>query len=243
MKLLAALLLPALIVIGTATLETRFVGSSGSDKPARGIVWDSHTFPTRQDFARWLRSRGTSYRTWARRHPALSGVKPSRTARRSAQTRTEVEEKARQPGSIWSLEHVAEGIFALAFLGLGIVFIYRRRPPPGGLSRSPAFDSVVRGIVAAGESGARLTARWARVFALRSFVLATSATVIARAAGESGARLTARWARVFALRSYVLATSATVIARRRRSDLAWYLGMPLVAAGIGLVVTIWLNRT
>ena len=88
MKLAAALILPALIVLGIATFETRVLLNPGwSNKPTQGIVWDNQTFTTRAEFARWLRSRGTSYRVWARQHPSFTGVEPSR----EAQPRAKVE--------------------------------------------------------------------------------------------------------------------------------------------------------
>ncbi len=124
MKLAAALILPALIVLGIATFETRVLLSPGSNKPTQGIVWNNQTFTTRAEFARWLRSRGTSYRVWARQHPSFTGVEPSR----EAQPRAKVE-GARQKRSFWSLEHVAGAAAVLALVGLGIVFVrWRRRP-------------------------------------------------------------------------------------------------------------------
>jgi hypothetical protein len=45
------------------------------------------------------------------------------------------------------------------------------------------------------------------------------------------------------MRSFALAKSETAIVRRRRSEVAWYLVTALLAAGIGLVMTVWLNRT
>ena len=124
MKLAAALILPALIVLGIATFETRVLLSPGSNKPTQGIVWDNQTFTTRAEFARWLRSRGTSYRVWARQHPSFTGVEPSR----EAQPRTKVE-GARQKRSFWSLERVTGAAAVLALVGLGIVFVRWRRGP------------------------------------------------------------------------------------------------------------------
>jgi len=117
-KLAAALILPALIVLGIATFETRVLLSPRSNKPTQGIVWNNQTFTTRAEFARWLRSRGTSYRVWARQHPSFTGVEPSR----EAQPRAKVE-GARQKRSFWSLEHVAGAAAVLALAGLGIVFV------------------------------------------------------------------------------------------------------------------------
>jgi hypothetical protein len=51
-----------------------------------------------------------------------------------------------------------------------------------------------------------------------------------------------RWASETAAQSFALATSAAVAGRRKRSELAWYLATALLAAGIGFVLTVWLNR-
>ncbi len=130
MKLAAALILPALIVLGIATFETRVLLNPGwSNKPTQGIVWDNQTFTTRAEFARWLRSRGTSYPVWARQHPSFTGVEPSREAQpRTKQPRAKVE-GARQKRAFWSLERVAGAAAILALVGLGIVFVRRRRRP------------------------------------------------------------------------------------------------------------------
>jgi hypothetical protein len=50
-----------------------------------------------------------------------------------------------------------------------------------------------------------------------------------------------RWANAAALLSLSLGASADTI-RRRRSEFAWYLATALLAAGVGIVATVWLNR-
>jgi len=72
MKLLVlALILPAAIVLGIAAFETRIFYQPPTTAPAAGIVWHGRTFAARDDFARWLRSRGVRYAVWARRHQAF----------------------------------------------------------------------------------------------------------------------------------------------------------------------------
>jgi type VI protein secretion system component VasK len=61
------------------------------------------------------------------------------------------------------------------------------------------------------------------------------------AVAEGGAQVTRRWAAETAHRSLELAATATWSARRRRNEVAWYMATGLFAAGIGLVVTVWLN--
>jgi hypothetical protein len=71
--------------------------------------------------------------------------------------------------------------------------------------------------------------------------LLAAALILSTAIAERGARLAMRGASATAARSFALAASATVTSRRRRGDLAWYLAATLLAAGIGLLVTVWLN--
>src|SRR5439155_21824708 len=59
-KLLAALVLPALLALGFAYLGVRLVGGAlpSSQPRATGVVWGDHTFANRAALGRWLRSRG-----------------------------------------------------------------------------------------------------------------------------------------------------------------------------------------
>ena len=71
MKFLATFLIaPALSVLALALLETRVIYPPPANGATKGIVWGGHTFATRADFARWLRSRGVAYPAWVRRHPS-----------------------------------------------------------------------------------------------------------------------------------------------------------------------------
>lgn len=171
MRLLAAaLVLPAIVVLAIATFETGVLVRPGSNKPAEGIVWDNHTFANRAEFARWLRSHGTSYRVWARRHPSLSGVQP-RQQRKPA-------EEARQKPSVWSPELLGGLAAVLAAVGLGIVFVRRSRP--GSLrSGTRGLDLKVRRVVAAAQRAAWPTMRRAGATTLRFAGQVVSAAVMA----------------------------------------------------------------
>src|SRR5439155_24168804 len=109
----------------------------------------------------------------------------------------------------------------------------------------------------AAERGARLMLRWAKATALLSSSAAKSSARIIRRRGtefarflargaapaaKGGARLMLRWATATALLSSSLAASSANTIRRRRSEFAWYLATALLAAGIGIVATVWLNR-
>src|SRR5215510_9738918 len=108
MRLLAgALALSAVIVLGIAAFEALPAPSNG---PAHGIVWRGQTFANRADFARWLRSRGVTYRAWARSHPVEAGLTRGR------------EHSGWGPG-------VLAGIAVLfGALALGVALVRRRWP-------------------------------------------------------------------------------------------------------------------
>jgi len=171
--LAAALVLPAIVVLAIATFETGVLVRPGSNKPAQGIVWDNHTFANRAEFARWLRSHGTSYRVWARRHPSLSGVQPSRAAQQRKPA-----EGARQKPSVWSPELLGGVAAVLAAVGLGIVFVRRSRPR-SLRSGTRGLDLKVRRAAGAAQGAARPAVRWAGATAQRLAGLVVSAAVIA----------------------------------------------------------------
>ena len=246
MKLLAvALILPATIVLVIAAFETQILYPPASNAPTKGLVWHGRTFASRGDFARWLRSRGVRYAVWARRHPPS----PQKQAARAKRTG--------QKGSDWSAENVGGGFAVLASLGLVVVLVRRRRPSwSGGLVRQTLPLTAHRAAPAA-RGGTRLMLRWAKATALLSSSAAKfSANVIRRRGTEfarflprraapavkGGARLMLRWATATALLSSSLAASSANTIRRRRSEFAWYLATALLAAGIGVVATVWLNR-
>ena len=120
--------------------------------------------------------------------------------------------------------------------------------------------AALRGVAAA-EAGARRTRRRAALTVRRSTAFGTAAASGARhgiggsaahrfevaglrggGPGKGRARRTRRRPALTARRLTALATAAAFNARRRRSELAWYVTTALLAAGLGVVVTVWLNR-
>ena len=213
--LVAVLIVSAVLVLGIAAFKTRALSPQPSNGTAHGIVWRGQTFPTRADFARWLRSQGTSYRVWARQHPAEAGL----TARG-------------QKHSGWGPGLLAGIAAFLAALAFGLVLV-RRRWPESGASAAHLIDVVAHKGAAAVVAGARTTRRWAGPTARRSAALATAATSRAlrefgaftaylievvvpkgAAAAAAGARTTRRWAILSARRSTALVAPATSRARR-----------------------------
>jgi hypothetical protein len=170
MKLLVtALILPTAVVLAIAVFETRIFYPLPSNGPTRGIVWDGHTFATRNDFARWLRSRGLSYSVWARRHPVRTGLKPSQAAKRAAHRNVAVQRKAsaerkaeskneRQKSSGWRVAGLGAAILA-AVLGLGLIVVHRRRHPKASGQHRQSLDVAVFGVPQAHEDDALRTAR------------------------------------------------------------------------------------
>src|SRR6266581_245558 len=124
--LVLALILPAAIVLGIAAFETRIFYPPPSNAPAAGIVWHGHTFAARDDFARWLRSRGVRYTVWAGRHQAFL-----RSRRRTRAQYAAGSERVGQKGFDGNVGRLGVGLAAFAGLGLVAVFLRRRRP--GGL--------------------------------------------------------------------------------------------------------------
>jgi hypothetical protein len=277
--LVVALIVPA-IVLGVAAFETQILGTPSSNGPAEGIVWHGRTFVSHADFARWLRSRGSSYAAWARSHPSLAGVRAGRS------------EQAGHNNSDW-LVRAAVGFGILAGLGLAAAFVGRRWPGSRDwakqMSRLAARQAAAaaregtrllllgaeatallswrtakiaakitrsRGAPAA-KQGARVMLRWARATALLSWSKARSLTGIVRSrggpefgdvlahraapAGKRRARLMVDWGAALALPSASLALPLADTIRRRRGELAWYLFTTLIAVGVGVVATVWLN--
>lgn len=235
--LIAALIVSSALVLGIAATKTRALFPAPSKGPAQGIVWAGETFATRADFARWLRSQGTSYRAWARSHPAQAGL----TSR------------GQKHSGLGPRLLAAIGAF-LAALALGVALVHRRWPGSGAAA-AELIGVVALWGVALAEAGARATRRRAIPTARRSAALAAAGASRARhglgrplahrleilalraaAAAREGARTTRRWA---AQRSAALAADPTFSARR--SEYVWYVTMALVAAGIGVVLTISLN--
>jgi hypothetical protein len=122
MRLLAALVLPALLALAIAVTAVRLVGGlSTAPRPhEQGIVWGKRTFVNRAELGRWLNSQGRSYEVWARRHPAKA---PAATA------------KADPPAGHRSL--LLAGISVLSVGGLALLARRRRSRPP--LARRPSL--------------------------------------------------------------------------------------------------------
>jgi hypothetical protein len=116
-KLLAALVLPALLTLGVAYAGSRVVGGPPrSPLRAEGFVWGKRTFPSRAAFARWYESRGRSYEVWASRHPAPLPAKVARKPRSSGGRLSPVASAAAYGAVIF-----------VAVAGIGLRVTHRRR--------------------------------------------------------------------------------------------------------------------
>jgi hypothetical protein len=121
-RLLTALVLPALLTLAFAVTAVRIVGglSTSPRTHAQGIVWGKRTFTSRAELGRWLESHGRSYQAWARQHPAQAPAATVTTDR---------------PGAHRSL--LLGGIAVLSLGGLALLLRGPRRRPP--LARHPSL--------------------------------------------------------------------------------------------------------
>jgi hypothetical protein len=254
--LVAALILPAVIVLGIAAFETRIFYPIPSNEPTRGIVWDGHTFATQVAFARWLRSRGVTYRVWARRHPIRAGLTPNRVAKQAAVYRKREARNAPQTDSGWGLRAFGGGAVFLAVLGLGVVFVRRHWRPGNPGSARQTFRLASDRAAPEARRGTGKMLRRAKATAVVSSntaeslgkTLSREGTEFGRSfahraapAAKRGAGLVVSLATSAALVSSSLAASSARTISRRRSEYAWYFASALLAAGIGVVATVWLN--
>ena len=231
--LIGALLLAAVIVLAIAAFEAGGASPTPSSGQAHGVVWAGQTFATRADFVLWLRSHGTTYRAWAQRHAVDADL------------------TSNQKHSVWS-PGVLAGISAvLVALAAGLAFT-RRRWPASGAAAAHLVGVMGLASAAAIGAGARTAGHWAALSARRSKPHATAAArgaahrleLVARkgaATAGAGARTTRHWAALPAQRSTAVPAATAFSDRRRRSELTWYVTSALLAAGIGVVVTLWLN--
>jgi hypothetical protein len=206
--LVIALILPATIVLVIAAFETSVFYPPPLNAPAQGIVWHGHTFTARDDFARWLRSRGVRYAVWARRHQAFL------QSRRHSRAQYAAGERAKKSFE-GSAVRIGGGLAVLAGLGLVGVFLLSRRPASGASARQPFRLAARRAAPAArrGASSAKLISRRgneiARSFAHRAAPVATR-----------GARLMLRWAKTTALLSSRTAKSSAKLISHRGTEIA-----------------------
>jgi hypothetical protein len=224
-----ALILPAAIVLFIAAFETSVFYPPPLNAPAQGIVWHGHTFTARNDFARWLRSRGVRYTVWARRHQAF--LQSRRRSR--AQYAAGVRAKKSFDGSA---VRIGGGLAVLVSLGLVGVLLRSRRP--GSASAGQPFRLAARRaapVARRGTSSAKLISR-------RGTEIARSFAHRAAPAAKGGARLMLGLATAAALLSSSLAVSSAETIRRRRGEFSWYFASALLATCFGVLATMLLNR-
>lgn len=141
MRLLAALVLPALLTLALAVTAVRIVGglSTSPRTHAEGIVWGKRTFTSRAELGRWLESHGRSYQAWVRQHPAKASAAAVKTQR---------------PAGHRSL--LLGGIAVLSLGGLALLVRGPRRRPP--LAHPPSLPRARVGLSYARTHSATLLA-------------------------------------------------------------------------------------
>jgi hypothetical protein len=80
MKVVVALVAPAVLAAALAIWSASVVGSTPPEPPLSRstVLWADRLFTDADDLAAWLNSRGASYRTWAERHPRAAARQRSR---------------------------------------------------------------------------------------------------------------------------------------------------------------------
>src|SRR5438128_9962588 len=100
---------------GTSPIRSRVQPTS--------IGWANRIFATRADLARWLRSRGASYDTWALQHPAVAAASDSTPQVESANAHSgSVQSKSQDPRHL-----VAGGVAVGGASVLALCLGYRGR--------------------------------------------------------------------------------------------------------------------
>jgi len=264
-----ALFLSATIVIGIAAYETHALFPAPSKARAEGIVWQGRTFVTRRDFARWLRARGTTYAAWARLHPSLAGVPAGRArAERAGEKSSKWTARnvglavlagivllvafvrRRWPDSFESATYAVGSAArraappakrgartSLRWTKSAALLTARKAESWAGIirNRGPEFaGSLARRVAPAAKRGAR------SMSALAAAVALLFSSLSASAAKRRARRILAPAAAVPL--SPNLPASAAQTIRRRRSELVWYLATAVLAIGVGVLATVWLNQ-
>lgn len=71
MRTLAVIALASLLAFGVVSIA---LGLMPEATESSGVVWSDQNFTNRKDLDRWLEARGSSYETWAKRHPSLASL-------------------------------------------------------------------------------------------------------------------------------------------------------------------------
>src|SRR5438477_5986599 len=120
----ARVALPALLAFVVMTGAERLAGTSPiqSRLQPTSVLWANRIFATRADLARWLRSKGASYETWALSHPRLAAANSPQRTEAADQRASAVHSKGQDPTHLIALG-VAGGVALL----LALVLLYERR--------------------------------------------------------------------------------------------------------------------
>jgi hypothetical protein len=78
-RIVALLTVPCAVALVFALTASQLTGGPSKPAaraPAQGIVWNNRVFFSREELAKWLRSRGVSYDVWSAKHPRPTLVVP-----------------------------------------------------------------------------------------------------------------------------------------------------------------------
>lgn len=141
MRLLVALLGPAVLAVALMEAASHVVADESADGPRTaplGLAWAGRVFWSEREFARWLEVRGHSYEEWSRRHPGSPWAQTAGTG-----TSVRRDTPSEEPSRLALLAPVALGS---AFAVFAVLAFARRRPryASEGLYE-PAFDVAIGG--------------------------------------------------------------------------------------------------
>jgi hypothetical protein len=266
----ARIALPALLAFAVMTGAERVAGTSPVRSPVQptSVVWANRIFATKADLARWLRSHGASYQTWASAHPALAAPQEGKPAQRVADSRSS-STKGEDPTHL-----IALGVAFGVALVLGLILLYQRRLYDfrGSLQRGAAP-------VPATPSAGRPPRRGRRSYDFRGTLQRSTEPAPATAsadrparrprrlvpapAGSVPARELATSVRVRLLQPAAAAAKAVAygagptllsvarsgaesrgrlrLFRREHPDLAWYIGACTFAVVVGLAIPFFIR--
>ena len=224
----ARVALPALLAFVVMTGAERLAGTSPiqSRLQPTSVLWANRIFATRADLARWLRSRGASYETWAVSHPRLAAANSAQRAQAADHLASVVHSKGQDPTHLIALG-VAGGVALL----LALVLFYEKRTYDfrGRLQRAPPALAVSGGRARTTVDVSMARAARDASVSVRGRVV-HPATTAAKAVASGAGPVLALARSGPQLRDFVRRF------RREHPDVAWYVGACAFATAVGFVV-------
>ena len=159
MRAFAVLVLSPALAFGAAAGAVGVVGgvSTPLTKPT-SLLWSGRVFTSRADLAGWLRGRGVTYATWAKRHPAPARVLQDRA---SSSGTEQMHASSVQPNRLLAVLVAASAV--LVGLALFLQRLGRSRKERRAAGRGPPVISLLSAArdAASSSQGRRMLGRLA----------------------------------------------------------------------------------